>query len=171
MTHSAGLFLDAYGSAPPPILPLPPARRRWNPVVKGAALTTAAVTAGFGIATAALPPTQTPGYVAAAFVTAWIEDDASAARSFLCQSNRAARSDRFISEQLALGIRAFLPESVDVVVDDVSSSLTPSGPVLEVALTLTADGLMWEGWAIPADVPVVREGSEFRVCFAEDAAT
>ena len=170
MTHSAALFLDAHRNGPrPPSYPR--VRRRWTRTGTEAALATAAVALGLGLVMSALPRLQTPGNVASAFLETWFRTEGSPARHLLCSSNRAVADSLFISGQLIdLNEHHVLPHVVDVHVDEVRAARGSSGPLFTVSVTATSDGRSWEAWTFPAEIPLVREDGELRVCFPPDAA-
>jgi hypothetical protein len=170
MTHAAALFLDTHPSSRKPAAHSG-VRRRWTRSGKEAALTTAAVAVGLAIVTTALPPPKTPGNVASAFLEAWFRTEGSPARILLCESNRAVTDSTFISTHLVDPNQHYVfPHLVEVHVDEVRAARGSEGPFLTVTVTATSRGRSWEGWTFPAEVPLVREDGELRVCFAQDTA-
>ncbi|MCW2699758.1 MAG: hypothetical protein JWQ45_1293 [Blastococcus sp.] len=161
MPPIAGEVIASPGPRRPP---RPPTRS--GAIRSDATVVAAAVAAGFALTVTTVPTAPTPQRVAESFVRALFDEDWTAARQVLCQSDRD-RLDypTFARRLVALNGDSPMPSDVDLELNDVRAGRGPDDPQIRVRITATSDERHREDWALTGDVPLLLEDGAVRVCF------
>ena len=134
-----------------------------RPVRKGAAITCAAVAAGFFVSTAVTGP-ATPRQVAAEYMEARYDQDWSAVWALTCDSIRDSTDFASFAEEAAFIHKYyFQPSDADISIGDIEFGRNGSAEYLKVSARATAD----QGFrqvAFDGDLALALEDGKFRVC-------
>ena len=139
-----------------------------GPIRKGAAITGAAVVAGFVCATNVVPGAPTPDHVAAAYTQARFEQNWPAAWALVCESTRSRTTFHDFAEGVArMNEYYVLPRDVDV--ETGTPELTPYKGTTYVTVTVavTSDERS-DQWRFRGELPLLVDDGEFRICLPDD---
>jgi hypothetical protein len=142
-----------------------------DPVTRAALITGAWVAGGLAVATATLPPLETPGRAAQTFIEARYAEDWPVAWNATCHVARNALGGytAFTERLTSLNENSMYPSDVDVDIEDTEVVREPGARGFSVAWRATSDERSRE-WADRGEGLVIREDGEFRVCIPDRLA-